>query len=377
MKVSHIKTSLLGNIRFLALSASFLALSFASKAQDSISKGTWLTVDIHYGFILPLYNSSMNILIQGHVPAFEVDYMNKPACENNWLGAYHCPETGIAFFSAYLNNPAQLGSEYGIYPYINFHLNRGYKERLYFRFGIGLAYLPVIFTRVDNHKNDVIGTHINAMFNFRLNYHIYLSNKLRLETGLGLTHCSNGAFKTPNLGINLITANTGLSYYITSPKYCRIEPYIDTTQTKKIENDFFATAGLSEVEPPGGKEYPNFTFSYIAFRKLNCKSKLGLGLDVFYNEANIQRLNNDTVAFKNNINNTQIGLKVAYEITLDKLSLPLEMGGYLYTKYTGNGYLYNRIGIRYYFSRHFIANLTLFTHFIKADFIEWGVGYKL
>jgi len=355
-----------------------LLFQFNLKGQDSIRKGSWLTLNLHYGFILPVYTSSMNILIQGHVPGFELDYMNKPACENNWLSAYHCPETGVAFFSAYLNNPAQLGNEYGMYPYINFHLNRGFKERLYFRFGIGLAYMPVTFNRLDNHKNDVIGTHIDAIFNFRFNYHIYLSDKMRLETGFGLTHCSNGAFKTPNLGINLITANTGLSYYLGSPKYCPVRSYIDTTKTKKIESDIFATAGLSEIEPPDGRQYPNFTLSYIAFRKLSCKSKLGLGLDIFYNEANIARMDNDTASlFKNNINNTQIGLKAAYEITINKLSLPLELGGYVYTKYTGNGVIYNRIGIRYYAGKHVIANLTLLTHYIKADFIEWGIGYKL
>jgi hypothetical protein len=364
-------------LKVLFLFCTLTLFQFSLKGQDSTRKGSWLTLDLHYGFIMPLYTSSMNILIQGHVPAFELDYMNKPACKNNWLSAYHCPETGIAFFSAYMNNPAQLGMMYGAYPFINFHLKRGFKEGLYFRFGIGLGYMPVIFNRLTNHKNDVIGSHIDAMFNFRFNYHFYLSDKIRLETGLGLTHCSNGAFKTPNLGINLITANTGLSYYLTSPKYCPIKTFIDTTKTKKIENVLFATAGLSEIEPPGGRQYPDFTLSYIGFRKLNCKGKLGLGLDIFYNEANIARMNSDTAVFKNNINNTQIGLKAAYEITLDKLSLPLEMGAYLYTRYLENGYIYNRIGLRYYAGKHIIANLTLLTHFAKADFIEWGIGYKL
>jgi hypothetical protein len=347
------------------------------KAQDSIRAGSWLTLDLHYGFILPLYTSSMNILIEGHVPAFELDYVYKPAPQNTWLDGYHCPETGIAFFNAYLNNPAQLGSEYGIYPFINFHLKSSFSEGLYFRVGIGMAYLPTIFNAFDNHKNDVIGSHLNAMVNVRLNYHIYLSDNIRLETGLGLTHCSNGAFQTPNLGINLITANTGLSYCINGGKRSATAPFIDTAKTKKIESDFFVAVAGSEVEPPGGERYPDLTLSYIAFRRLSSKSKLGIGTDIFYNEANIERLKNDTAAFKNNINNTQIGVKVAYELTLDKLSLPLEMGGYLYTNYIGNGYIYNRIGLRYHAGKHIIANLTLLTHFAKADFIEWGMGYKL
>lgn len=364
-------------MRLIALSFSLLALSSVMKGQDSIRAGLWLTLDLHYGFILPLYTSSMDILIKGHVPAFEVDYVNKPVSQDNWLNAYHCPETGIAFFSAYLNNPAQLGIMYGAYPFINFHLKKSYNEGLNLRVGIGLGYMPVIFNAFDNHKNDVIGSHLNAMVNFRLNYHFYLSDDIRLETGLGLTHCSNGAFQTPNLGINLITANTGLSYCISGAKKCTERPFIDTAKTKKIENDFFAAIGGSEVEPPGGERYLDITLSYIAFKRVSSKSKLGLGIDIMDNQANTERLKVDSVFLKNNLSITQFGLKAAYELTLGNLSLPIEMGGYLYTKYTGNGYVYNRIGIRYYAGKHFIANLTLLTHYAKADFIEWGIGYKL
>jgi len=349
-----------------------------AKGQDSTRTGSWLTLNLHYGFILPLYTSSMNILIEGHVPAFELDYVSKPAStQYNWHNAYHCPETGIAFFSAYLNNPAQLGMMYGAYPFINFHLKRSFKEGLNFRVGIGLGYMPIKFDPYDNHKNDVIGSHLNAMVNLRANYHFYVSNTIRIETGLGLTHCSNGAFQTPNLGINLITANTGLSYCISSAKRSLEVPYVDTAKTKKVEQEIFAAVGGSEVEPPGGKRYPDLTLSYIAFRRLSGKSKLGIGLDIFNNQANTERLKTDSIFLRNDLAITQFGLKVAYELTMGKLSLPLEMGGYVYSKYDGNGVIYNRIGVRYYAGKHLIANLTLLTHYAKADFIEWGVGYKI
>jgi len=347
------------------------------KSQDSIRTGSWVTLDFHYGFVMPLYTSSMNILIQGHVPAFELDYTSKPASQDSWLNAYHCPEVGIAFFDAYLNNPAQLGTEYGLYPFANFHLKRSFKEGLYFRVGIGISYFPIIFNAFDNHKNDVIGSHFDAMVNIRLDYHIYLSKTFRLETGLGLTHCSNGAFQTPNLGINLVTANAGLSYCIGNAKKSPGKIVADTTKSRKLENDFYVAVGGSEVEPPGGKRYIDVTLSYIAFRRLSSKSKLGIGVDIFNNQANTERLKVDSVYLKNNLAITQLGLKVAYELVLGNLSLPLEMGGYAYTRYNGNGYVYNRIGVRYYAGKHFIANLTLLTHFAKADFIEWGVGYKL
>ncbi len=148
-------------------------------------------------------------------------------------------------------------------------------------------------------------------------------------------------------------------------------------KSKKIESEFIIAGGLSEIEPPGGHRYPELTISYIGFRKLNQKNKLGFGTDVFYNQANIARLNGADIYLHNNLDITQFGLKAAYEVVLGNLSIPLEAGGYVYSKFTGNGVVYNRIGLRYYAGKHIITNLTLLTHFVKADFIEWGVGYKL
>ncbi|HTA82753.1 MAG TPA: hypothetical protein VK783_07470, partial [Bacteroidia bacterium] len=73
----------------------------------------------------------------------------------------------------------------------------------------------------------------------------------------------------------------------------------------------------------------------------------------------------------------QVGLKAAYELMLWKLAFPMELGGYLYTKSTGHGYEYNRLGIRYNITSHFIANVSLLAHYAAADYVEWGFGYKL
>ena len=348
--------------------------------QDSVRCGSWLSVNAHYGFVVPLYSNSMDYLIQGHVPAIEIDYLHKPSGNKPWQNNYHCPETGIALFHAWLGNPAELGQMTGVYPFVNFHLQKSYKEALYMRIGIGLGYMHVIFNRLTNYKDNVIGAHFNAMINVRLTTHFYLSNKLRIEAGLGITHCSNGNYQAPNLGINLVTVNTGLSWCLHAYK-CLPPASVDSAWARhKIENNIYAAGGLSEREPPGQAKYGAVTFNYTRYYRLSCKSKLGGGLDVFYNNTNIARMADDSIFLKSPLQNIQVGAKAAYELTIGKISLPLEAGAYLYTKYKGNGIngiIYNRIGIRYYANRHFIVSLTLLTHFATADYIEWGVGYRL
>jgi hypothetical protein len=314
----------------------------------------------------------MDVLLKAHVPAFELDYVNKNDGTHTWQQAFHAPETGFTFFYAWLGNPTELGNMMGVYPFINFHLQRSYKETLYLKVGMGLGYMPVIYDRITNHKNDVIGSHLNAMINLRLNSHIYLSDKLRLEIGLGVTHCSDGNFQTPNLGLNLLTVNTGLSYCIKSYK-CLAPHYADTSH-KKLENNIFLAGGLSEREPPGQAKYGALTLDYTAYYVINSKNKIGLGVNVFNNNTNIARLADDSI-YINWLQNIQLGFAVCYELNIGKLTLPVEMGVYAYSFYKQSS-IFNRFGLRYYVNKHIIINLTLLTHFASADYIEWGAGYR-
>ncbi|HTA84446.1 MAG TPA: acyloxyacyl hydrolase, partial [Bacteroidia bacterium] len=273
----------------------FLFSTFKSIGQDSIRSGSWLSATVHYGFILPIYTQDMNVLLTGHCPGIEVDYLNKPSGNQPWQLDYHYAETGLAFFYSSLGNPTQLGNELGLYPYINFHLQRSARERLYLRAGLGLAYLPVIFNQQTNHKDILIGSHINAMINLRLAYHYYISNTLRLETGFGITHCSNGSFNTPNLGINLVTFNTGISYCINEHKVLAHTPQPDTSDRSKLSQELYLGVGASKLEPPGGARYPATTLTYVMYHTLTKKSRIGGGIDVFYNKANLVNIADDSI----------------------------------------------------------------------------------
>jgi|SRR6185312_14623304 len=351
-----------------------LLLKPNAKGQDSIRCGQWITANMHYGFIIPIYGP-MDVLLKAHVPAIELNYVSKPSANLPWQLAYHSPETGVAFYYAWLGNPTQLGNMIGVYPFINFHMQKSYREDLYFRIGIGLAYMPVIFDRLNNHKNDVIGSHVDALLNVRFNSHIYLSSRTRLELGLGVTHASDGNYQAPNLGINVLTFNTGLSYCIKPGKYLP-KPYKDSvSHADKIENNVYLAFGLSEREPPDQGKYGAVTLNYTRYYKLSTKSKLGGGIDVFYNQTNIVRMADNGIYLKNSLENIQSGLKVCYEVTVGKFALPYELGAYTYTMYKGSE-IYDRIGVRYYANRHTIINLTLLLHYASADYIEWGMGYR-
>lgn len=74
-----------------------LMLNRPVQGQDSVRCGQWLSVNLHYGFIMPAYNSSMTYLIKAHVPGIEADYLYKPSGDKPWERDYHYAEKGIAF----------------------------------------------------------------------------------------------------------------------------------------------------------------------------------------------------------------------------------------------------------------------------------------
>jgi hypothetical protein len=53
----------------------------------------------------------------------------------------------------------------------------------------------------------------------------------------------------------------------------------------------------------------------------------------------------------------------------------LGMGVYLRDVYNPDGRLYHRIGMRYHATKHWSANLVLKSHWAKADYVEYGIGY--
>ena len=332
-----------------------------------------ISLNIHYGFIIS-HHPYMEHLTKSHIPSIELNLFKATYGEKQWEQLYHYPETGISFYSSYLENPSQLGYLYGIYPYINFKLNRASKQKIYLRAGMGISYVTQKFDRITNYKNIAIGSHYNGMMALRMNHKIIISKIFQIETGLGLTHFSNGSMVTPNLGINMITANIGFTYSA-GKEHSIIRDSIPAA-IKKWNYTIIAGGGATEIDPPGGKPYGAYTISANIEKTCNHQLRFVTGIDWFYNNANLEKLKRKNVVISGESENMQIGTKIGCALTIARLILPFEMGVYVYTKPNSSGYIYHRVGIRYQITNHFIANITLKTHFVKADYVEWGLGYQ-
>jgi hypothetical protein len=73
----------------------------------------------------------------------------------------------------------------------------------------------------------------------------------------------------------------------------------------------------------------------------------------------------------------QLGGRFSYSYVIGKLSLPVELGYYLHSKFKGNGMFYHRIGFRYHFNNNLILTFALKSHWAVAHYFEYGIGYRL
>ncbi|MBI4929741.1 MAG: acyloxyacyl hydrolase [Bacteroidetes bacterium] len=358
----------------------FILISYALFCQDTLpGKKLYVNLNAHYGFIIP-HHRNMEYLIKSHVPAGELNFILQTNGAKRWEQVYKNPEKGLGLYFADLGNAEQLGQAIGIFPFVNFPLNPDRKFKLYIRASDGIGLITKPYNRIDNHKNNINGSLLNAFINLKLNSVFYPAKNMRMETGIGLSHLSNGAWTMPNLGINIATVNVGISFKKSENKNQQsaiIQAVKPDTLKQKYFFTIIAAAGQNEASAPDGKKYAAYSVYATEWKTVSEKSRFCMGADAFYEMKNLATAERDTLFdTSNKLNNLQLGLRFGYELVVGKFSLPLEMGAYVFSKTTVKGPLYHRIGIRYQATQHFIINYTLKTHWATAENVEFGIGYK-
>ncbi len=353
----------------------FFALFFIFKigySQDSIPN-LGIKATFHYGFIAP-HKPLVNEVIKGHTQIIELSFYKNTTGKRQWEQYFNNPKIGISAFLINTGNNESLGKAYGVIPFVEMPLNQ-WKIKWNLKFGFGVGYIEKPFNRVDNYKNLTIGSHLNALIFINSLWSLPINKRFNTSLGLSLTHFSNGSLKRPNLGINLLSVNYGIDYNFGTSK--TIVPFNGINKEKIWNSYVSASVGVKEIPPIGGKKYFVSSFTYQWIKTTSNKSGFGGGTDVFYNtslDPLIKRVQNED---KGTVGNFRLGIHGSYQLALGKLTLQLQVGGYAYTAYKDNGNIYSKLNSRYFVTDKLFLNLSLKTHYAVADFIEYGIGFKL
>ena len=320
-----------------------------------------------------------------HYMAYEASLQKATYGRTRWEYMYNYPLIGIAYWYSNLGNTEPLGEAHAIFPFINFPLLGKKGFNIYFRLGVGLGYLTKKYERYENYENLAIGSHINGNVNLLFEAKGRIGNRFIASGGVSLVHFSNGGIKQPNYGLNMPGINMSLAYRLTRENiYMKRkllpELYLYEFDGKRFINlDLEAGFGIKSMQSMLGKGNLYFVSALWGnmLWPVGYKGRLGWGFDVSYDGSDEKTLELYGKTYDHKIQLVKTGVNAAYELGFSRMAIMLNLGWQLTGLDTRDGYIYEKLALRFSITKDLYTALTLKANYGKADFITLGVGYRI
>lgn len=332
-----------------------------------------------YGTIME-HNPDIAHLITEHPSGVILSYNKKTFGFKDWESRYNYPDWGFSYVYQDMKNQ-YLGENHGAYAHFNFYF---LKRNLMFRVGQGIAYTTNPYDKYSNYINNAYGSDLLSSTYLQFNYKKEnLFSGFGLHAGVSIIHYSNANVKAPNNSTNTFAFNIGANYLF---DHDNKPAYIPSTEekkyTEKVKYNFAFRSGVNESDVNDSGQFPFYVFSAYADKRINRKSTLQAGTDVFLAEFLKELIYYYSVAFpefdvSGDEDWKRVGVFVGHELVINKTSLITQLGYYIYYPYHFEGRVYNRIGLQRYFGDTFFGAVTVKAHGAKAEAVEFGIGVRL
>jgi len=351
-------------------------------AQEQTPEGGY-TVDANYfyGNIIP-HRKSIQHLITAHPEGMFISFSKKTFGHEEWESTYNYPDYGASFHYQDMKNQS-LGDMYGLYGHYSFYfINRS----LMLRVGQGVAYNTNPYNKETNFRNYAYGMHLMPTTYFMLNYAKHdIIKGLGAQAGLIFIHHSNASMKSPNTSTNTFAVNVGLNYSF-DRKLGNVRNTIvyDTiiNYRQPLHYNIVFRGGVNQSDVIGSKQFPYYTIGGYVDKRISRKSGFQLGAEFFIPKYLKEYIHYMSVAYPEEGVNPdtdyhKVGVFGGYELYINRLSVEGQVGYYVYEPFKSTGSLYQRVGMKYYFTKNIFGGIGLKTHGAKAEVMEFGFGYRL
>jgi len=296
-----------------------------------------------------------------------------------WEQWHLFPAYGLMLRYGKFDNP-RLDQKLALLVFINGKIVGKKWFALKYEFASGLVFWFNRYYPEKNPDNNYIGSVVNCHINLSLSANFMVSKSLDLIVRGSFSHSSNGVLKMPNLGVNMISGDIALRYYIKK----RAEQFF----TKDVENRFSTVNTLLFYYAPGvcksrklfdgeysPKLYYTSTLQIAYYRQPHPVYRFGGGLDFMFNEEIINRLPEEKKSYGNCFS---IGAFASIELIYDRLLLSLEVGTYPYRAHNFADMVYERFGFKFMVDKkkNLFFGIALKAHAARAESIEWIMGYQ-
>ena len=349
----------------------------ASFAQDN---GETNAVDVTYftGNVLP-HTDDLGHLITGHPQGVMVNFSRQTHGDKEWQKVYGYPDYGAYLLYQDYKNEI-LGTVYAIGAHYNFYSSN---RKFVFKIAQGIAYATNPHDKENNSKNNAFGSAIIANTNFAFTYKKEnIVDRIGFQAGILFTHFSNGRMKAPNSGVNTYNLNIGLNYNL-DKQVSRTRDTVAPNLTFKepLHYNFVLRTGVNESSVIGSGSHPFYHVGFYVDKRLGRKSALQLGTEVFFSLFYKDFIKYQTVAYPEqglnpNTDYKRVGIFVGHELFINRISLEAQIGYYVYQPYKFDIPIYDRLGMKYYFTKNMFTGLSIKTHIFLAEAMEFVFGVR-
>lgn len=363
----------------------FILITLSINYQQGLSQNLFSKKQLyvegfyHYGIVAP-HHDYIAYFVNERVKGFQINVGYYTIGNKYWNKDYNYPRIGIGFYKSGLGNKAIYGELNALYMYFDrSFLNLKNRVNIGNKIAFGVGHISKTFDLYSNNLNVVIGSKYNVFIQYNLESSVRVSPMLKLKMGISLMHTSNGSIKQPNNGLNLVTSFVGLQYSLSDQSenlMTSIPKNADTTKHQFLVTSSFGWKSISRLH---AYEYPVYGISFEYSRKVSNTSWLGLSLTGYLDksikkEFEIQLYPDSTV---NSSVYQSLALNTSYELRAGRLAFILQPGIYIKYSFKPYGIITNKMGLRYYFKYNLVGSMSIKSHWVaKADFIEWGLGYR-
>jgi len=315
--------------------------------------------------------------------------------------SYRYPKYGVGYYMGNMNGIvlgsdtmfASLGKPAALYAFFSAPMYRG--KRLVASYGIsaGMSYIFNAYDPEHNPFNLLIGSRNNAYLGLSVDVSFLLPGRSALATGVSFQHFSNGSYRKPNKGVNLISGTLAYQWSAYKNRDKSYLPIARPEWTPSFEWSMFLGSGVRMLDTGFDKQNPRenkrwwcLTLSTVAYRQVNFRRKWGAGVDVYYYEwgdyVKNYRAANDEIKphSKFSSNNFTIGIYAAHEVGYKRLWMVTDLGFYPLPRVGDSPsslFIYERVGLRVELTDRLFVGVAIKAHGAKADFTEWSTGYRI
>ena len=361
----------------------------------------------HFNYLQVMYHQGqhpsgtnfMSDIFQNGYNAFTLRVGTQATGRKEWQRIHNYPQYGLGF-SAYDLGGAEADSVIGAPGALFFYFGAPWARLGKFTFNtdieIGLSYDFKPYNPDSNPRQDVIGSSVNVHFSLNFVLYYQLSNRMDINLGYALTHFSNGRSFTPQMGINLLGFNIGASYHFNPVKnYTKLvdpdfQPNIrpEFVQAEKPAIDrfhelqFMGAIGTVLTQRPYGEpigiRYMTSSISINHAYKFIRRMKSDVGFDIFYDGSLVETYPDWETRGATTFEKMTFGTHLGFQYLIERFSFVYNLGLYVRKETTARGSFYMRAGGRIGLTDNLDVHIMLKTQDGGiADWIEWGLAYKL